>query len=86
MRIELADQNSITYDVIVSFEEEDAISAAFSTEPSDEFGTVLEVTAGLGGVEEIDSLIGQLFEIRKAFLTREIEMGHRRPSEEEPDA
>lgn len=71
MRIELADQNSITYDVIVSFEDEDAIAAAFSTEPSDEFGTVLEVTAGMGGVEEIDNLIEQLSEIRSAFVRRE---------------
>lgn len=71
MRIELADQNSITYDVIVSFENEDDIAAAFSTEPSDEFGTVLEVTAGLGGVEEIDNLIEQLSEIRSAFVRRE---------------
>ena len=80
MRVELADQNSITYDVIVSFEEEDAISAVFSTEPSDEFGTMLEVTAGLGGVDEVDSLIDQLFEIRKAFMKRQSEL------EGEPDA
>lgn len=71
MRIELADQDVITYDVVVSFEELDAISSVFSTEQSDEFGTVLEVTAALGGVEEIDNLIEQLSEIRSAFVRRE---------------
>lgn len=71
MRIELADQDVITYDVVVSFEEPDAISSVFSTEPSDEFGTVLEVTAALEGVEEIDNLIEQLSEIRAAFVRRE---------------
>lgn len=71
MRIELADQDVITYDVVVSFEELDAISSVFSTEPSDEFGTVLEVTAALEGVEEIDNLIEQLSEIRSAFVRRE---------------
>lgn len=71
MRIELADQDVITYDVVVSFEELDAISSVFSTEPSDESGTVLEVTAALGGVEEIDNLIEQLSEIRAAFVRRE---------------
>ena len=34
----------------------------------------------LGGVEEVDSLIDQLFEIRKAFMKRQSEL------EGEPDA
>ena len=71
MRIELADQDVITYDVVVSFDELDAISSVFSTEPSNESGTVLEVTAALGVVEEIDNLIEQLSEIRAVFVRRE---------------